>query len=84
MKFRMKGIDFELSREEVIQILRDESFEQYDYFVEVEGKLIPVKEALYEILKSKRIGLTKQDFNTQDAVRIFKQLGFRVYKIEEV
>jgi len=79
-KFKLRGKDFEVSREEVIEILKAKSFEQYgsNYFVEVEGKHVPIKEALYEILKSKGIGLTKLDFTTQDAVRIFRKLGFEV------
>jgi len=79
-RFKLRGKGFEVSREEVVQILKNKSFEQYgsNYFVEVEGKHIPLKEALYEILKSKGIGLTKLDFTTQDAVRIFRKLGFEV------
>ena len=78
--FKLRGRNFELSKEEVIQILKNKSFEQYgsSYFVEVEGKHFPVKEALYEVLKSEGIGLTKLDFTTQDAVRIFRKLGFEV------
>jgi len=79
-KFKLRGRNFELSKEEVIQILKNKSFEQYgsNYFVEVGDKHIPLKEALYEVLKSKGIGLTKLDFTTQDAVRIFRKLGFEV------
>ena len=37
-----------------------------------------IREGLYEILKSKGINLTKLDFTTQDAVRIFRRLGFEI------
>jgi len=79
-RFKLRGRNFELSKDEVIQILKNKSFEQYgsNYVIEIEGKHFPVKEALYEILKSKGIGLTKLDFTTQDAVRIFRKLGFEV------
>jgi len=79
-RFKLRGKGFDVSREEVVKILKDKSFEQYgsNYFVEVGGKHVPVKEALYEILKSKGISLTKLDFTTQDAVRIFRKLGFEV------
>jgi len=80
-KFKLRGKEFELSREKVMEILKDKSFEQNGsrYFIELEGRYIPIKEALNEVLKSEEIGLTKLDFTTQDAVRIFRKLGFEIF-----
>lgn len=80
MRFKLRDRSFELTKEEAIKVLKGESYEQNGsrYFIEIEGKYIPVKEALYEILKRKGIKLTKLDFTTQDAVRIFRKLGFEI------
>ncbi|WP_461828972.1 hypothetical protein [Aquifex sp.] len=80
MRFKLRDRSFELSRKEVTEILSGKNYEQNGsrYFIELEGKYIPAKEALYRILKSKGIKLTKLDFTTQDAVRIFRRLGFEV------
>ena len=80
MRFKLRDRSFELTKEEAIKVLKGESYAQNGsrYFIEIEGKHIPVKEALYEILKRKGIKLTKLDFTTQDAVRIFRKLGFEI------
>jgi hypothetical protein len=44
-----------------------------EYYVVVNGKEIPIKVALFELLKKKGINLTLLDFTTQDAVRIFRK-----------
>jgi len=79
-RFRLRGKEFELSKKEAEQVLKGKNYKQNRsrYFVEVEGRYIPVKESLHEILRNRNIGLTKLDFTTQDAVRIFRKLGFEV------
>jgi len=56
---------------------------RYKYFVEENGRLIPVKEKLRKLIKSRKVSL-KQNFTTYDALRELKKLGFKVVKIEEV
>ena len=80
MKFKLRGKRFELLKEEVTEILKEKSYGKNGskYFIEIEGKYIPAKQGLYEILKNKGVNLTKLDFTTQDAVRIFRKLGFEI------
>ena len=78
---RKKG--FKIERKDVEKVLegvRVESNSQTHYYVVVNGRELPVKKALWKVLKEKGVGLTLLDFTTQDAVRIFKRLGFDVVK----
>ena len=78
---RRKG--FKMKKEEVEKLLNDISIEddsQATYYVVIGGKELPAKRALLKILEAKGTGLTLLDFTTQDAVRIFRRLGFEVVK----
>ena len=78
---RKKG--FEVEKKEVEELLRDASIEddpQATYYVVIEGREIPAKKALGKVLEAKGTGLTLLDFTTQDAVRIFRRLGFEIVR----
>ena len=75
--------DFEIERKEIeksLEGVRVEGDPQTCYYVVVNGRELPVKKALWKVLKEKGVDLTLLDFTTQDAVRIFKRLGFDVVK----
>jgi len=80
MEFRLRERMFSLSKEEVKEILRNIKGcnNRSRYCLEIEGKYVSVKDALMEVLKRKKVNLTKLDFTTQDAVRIFRKLGFNI------
>ena len=78
---RKKG--FELEKEEVEKILKDVHVEddpQATYYVVIGGRELPAKKALGRVLEAKGTGLTLLDFTTQDAVRIFRRLGFEIVR----
>ena len=78
---RKKG--FELEKEEVEKLLKDVHVEddpQATYYVVIGGKELPAKKALGKVLEAKGTGLTLLDFTTQDAVRIFRRLGFEIVR----
>jgi len=80
MKFRLREKPFEVMKEEVLRVLKDKVIEENNsrYYVRVDDTLYPIKPALMEVLRSKGINLTPLDFTTQDAVRIFRKLGFEI------
>ncbi len=83
MKVMLRKKGFEVEKEEVEEFLRDVSIEddpQATYYVVVEGRELPAKKALGKVLEAKGTGLTLLDFTTQDAVRIFRRLGFEIVK----
>ena len=72
--FTIGGEEFSLSREDVERKLKSaEPEELRKVFVEVSGKKFPVKQAL--VLAA---GLMRSGFTTQDAIRVFRKLGFRL------
>jgi len=74
----LRGRKFNLTPEDVANLKVehiDSRFLRSKYLVVIGGKEIPVKVALYELLKRKGTNLTLLDFTTQDAVRIFRKLG---------
>ena len=80
---KLRGRTFELSRQEVersLKGLKSELNNQASYYVLVGKKELPVKKALEIVLKNKGLDLSLLDFTTQDAVRIFKKLGFDVIR----
>ena len=78
---RKKG--FKVEKEEVERLLKDVRIEddpQAAYYVVVEGRELPAKKALGKVLEAKGTGLTLLDFTTQDAVRVFRRLGFEIVR----
>ncbi|EDP76404.1 hypothetical protein HG1285_02318 [Hydrogenivirga sp. 128-5-R1-1] len=81
MEVTLRRVDFKLDRREVEDILSEaQESGKASYYVIVKGKEIPVKRALEKVLRAKGIGLTLLDYTTQDAVRIFRRLGFDVVR----
>ncbi len=81
MEVTLRRVGFELDRREVEDILsKAQESGKASYYVIVKGKEIPVKRALGKVLKEKGISLTLLDYTTQDAVRIFRRLGFDVVR----
>lgn len=50
------------------------------YYTRIEGMTLPVKDLVFAVLRKKGTGITRQDFTTEDAVRILRKLGFAVYE----
>jgi len=48
------------------------------YYVEIEDQCLPVKDLVLAVLQVKEPNITRQDFTTEDAVRILKKFGFVV------
>jgi len=76
VQVKLRGKRFQIS----VQDLKGLNFDNLEtrkggeYYVLIEDKEIPIKRALYSILKKKGIDLTLLDFTTQDAVRVFRKL----------
>ena len=78
---RKKG--FKVEKEEVERLLKDVRIEddpQAAYYVVIGERELPVKKALGKVLEAKGTGLTLLDFTTQDAVRVFRRLGFEIVR----
>ena len=74
IKFKIGGVEFVLSREEVERKLHDVKPEDVrEVAVTVNGKRYPVKQALAEAT-----GLLRGDFNTHTAMNVFRRLSFLV------
>ncbi len=83
MEVVLRNRRFIVERNEVETLLKSAHIEeepQASYFIVVEGRELPVKKALKRVLGEKGISLTLLEFTSQDAVRIFKRLGFEVVK----
>ncbi|MCS7163708.1 MAG: hypothetical protein NZ845_01750 [Thermodesulfovibrio sp.] len=83
--FTLRGKKIELSRDDVLKSLAKYKEETYpkkgqlsSYYIVVDGKLIPIKKALLMVLEYLGYDLTILDFVTQDAVRIFRSMGFQI------
>ena len=75
--FTVGGEEISLSREEVERKLKAvEPEEIRKVFVEVSGKRFPIKQALVV-----SAGLMRSGFTTQDAIRVFRKLGFKLGEI---
>jgi hypothetical protein len=77
LKFRVSGHDLSISKKDVehrLNTIKEQRITKV--YVEVGKKEFPVKQAFAEIGKAK--GLIKSSFTTQDAVRVFNGLGFKV------
>jgi hypothetical protein len=76
VSFRLNGVQHEMSRGDAVRKLsRVEPGRIQVHAVEVEGVLYPVKEAFAHV-----IGLDLLDFTTNQARRVFRDLGFRVIR----
>lgn len=76
-QFRVSGHELKLTKADVehkLATIKEQPISKV--YVEVKGKQFPVKQALAEIARHR--GLIKASFTTQDAVRVFNGLGFKV------
>ena len=65
-----------LNRQQVVESLRKVAPQQVQtHAVEIEGRHFPVKQAFADVT-----GLDPLDFNTEQARRAFKKLGFQVFR----
>ena len=75
--FQLRGFELNLSSEEIKEIVKKLSeAKKGTYIVRIEGKHFAPKDVLYEVIKRKKVNLTKLDFTTQDAIRVLRKLGF--------
>jgi len=84
-EFTLRGKKITICKDDVLKILskyKEESYPQKgqtsNYYLVLEGKLIPIKKALLFVLEDLRHDFTILDFVTHDAVRIFRALGFPI------
>lgn len=84
-EFTLRGKKITLSKDDVLKILSEYKEETYpqkgqasNYYVVLDGKLIPLKKALLFLLERLGYDFTILDFVTQDAIRIFRALGFPI------
>ena len=81
-RFVLRGKAFMLDSNEVRKLLAKARTERKKtkYYVVIGRRELSVKCALEKVLKRKGIDLTLMDFTTQDAVRIFRKLGFPIVR----
>lgn len=73
----IRGIEYELTREEVLRIAERLAPEPIKHwYVEIEGKTFPPKQIISEALKLERL-----DFDTDDAKRFLERLQFQLRRI---
>ncbi len=74
IRFRIGGVEYLLSKEDVERQLQDVEPEVVrEVAVTVKGKRYPVKQALAKVT-----GLLRGDFNTHTAMNVFRRLSFPV------
>mgnify|MGYP000232784840 CR=1 FL=1 len=77
MRFTIRGRNYELSREEVVERVRNvEPKAIRKYYVEINGRKYPIKQVVAECLD-----LNPIEFTTACAYRILSGLGFEI-KVE--
>ncbi len=79
-KIKLNFEDFKKTKASVHVI----SDKKTKYVALLNGKRIPVKRALYEVLKAKGYDLTLQDFTTEDAVRILRKFNIPILTLENL
>jgi len=73
VRITIRGIEFEVTREDIIKAARRITPERITrWYVEIEGVRYPIKQVVAEAL-----GLRKLDFTTADAKRLLEKLGFK-------
>lgn len=76
MEFRLRGNDYNLTRQNVEKAMKGVPPEQINkYYVEVNSEKYPPKQVLAESL-----GLGRVEFTTMDASSILRRLDFKLYK----
>ncbi len=82
---RIKGRKIQISYEGILKASRQDysTYKGTDYFAKVEGKEVPAKRLIEQVLKEKGTGLTLQDITTKYAVDILRKLDIPVYRKSE-
>jgi len=86
-KVILRGKEINLTRRDVERVAKEKRImgnRKTAYFALIEGKKVPVKRLLYEVLKEKGYDFTLQHFTTEDAVRILTKLGIKVMSAKDI
>lgn len=90
MKTTLRGVEFDVTKEEII---RAAAFSRKGrgrtYVVKIEGQYYPPKDVVYKLLETKfeefeDIHFSRMDFTTMDAARILRRLGFSIVEADRV
>lgn len=76
MRFTLRGVLFDISKEEVEKKLakvKPEVVARNKYHIEVGENKFPIKQVVSEVFNLARI-----DIQTQDAYRVLRSLGFKI------
>ncbi|HDD44134.1 MAG TPA: hypothetical protein ENG63_04650 [Candidatus Desulfofervidus auxilii] len=87
MEFVLRKQKIKLTKKDLINIFKEKQIKAgrgKKYFVIINSKKIPVKDALYHVLRKKQYDFSLLDFTTADAIRIFKKLGLKVIHEQEM
>lgn len=82
---RIKGRKIQISYEDILKASRQDysTYKGTDYFAKIEGREVPVKRLIEQVLKEKGTGLTLQDITTKYAVDILRKFDIPVYRKSE-
>ncbi len=84
-KFVLRGKEAHLSKKDVEKVAQKRiDGRGRAYCALINGKRIPVKNLLYEVLREKGYDVTLLDFTTQDAVRILRKLGVEIVEEKKI
>jgi uncharacterized protein (DUF433 family) len=85
-KFILRGKEAHISKKDIEKVALKKRIvgRGKNYYACINGKRIPVKNLLYEVLKEKGYDVTLLDFTTQDAVRILRKLGVEILEEREI
>ncbi|RLB77327.1 MAG: hypothetical protein DRH15_11430 [Deltaproteobacteria bacterium] len=83
---KLRGRRFRVSHDEANQVLKNAGISAHginrgkapSYFLVVDGRKIPIKQALKAIIDKKGLDLTILDVTTKDAVGLFRRLDFPI------
>lgn len=78
----IRGKTVEISYDDIVNASREQytSYRGTDYYAVVEGRVLPAKRLLEEVLRAKGTGLTLQDITTKHAVDIFRDFDIPVFR----
>ncbi len=86
LEVKLRGRRFQISHDEATQFLKNTALsgpntkrgKAPNYFVVVDDRKIPIKQALKAIMDKKGLDLTILDVTTKDAVGLFRRLEFPI------